>query len=400
MKLQTHFLFRLALTCLIAGILTGAALAADVQCTGLEPCALEAEDFWASASPGSGVYLCEVPDASLGELRCGARALKTGDVLSADMLSSVEFRPAEARDAVACVSYYTIWDDQLSDESVLTIRLRSGENHPPEARDVSLETYKNLERGGRLDASDPDGGKLTYTVVKTPKRGKLRIEDDGSFVYTPNENKLGSDSFTYTAADEQGTVSNEATVSIEILRPMDKAAYADMDGDAAAFEAQWLRSTGLLQGDQVTGKLCFRPDAPVSRGEFLVMAMTLAGVKPEACDAECTFADAASAPEWMRPYLSCALRRGIVRGIRRSEGLCFCPDDGVTRAQAAVIARNLLGLEDSGAHEVFAAGGAVPAWARDAVDALAQAGIDLPDTDAPMTRRDTACMLYQMSSHF
>ena len=397
MKLQTHFLIRLAAVCLLAAVLTGGTLAADVRCTGLEPCALAAEDFWASSSPGSGVYLCEVPDASLGELCCGRRALKTGDVLSADMLSSVEFRPAEARDAVACVSYCTIWDDKLSDESVLTIRLRSGENHPPEARDVSLETYRNLERSGRLDATDPDGGSLTYTVVRTPKRGRLRIEEDGTFVYTPNENKLGSDSFTYTAADGQGAVSNEATVSIEIRRPTDRDAYADMDGDAAEFEAQWMRATGLMQGDRVTGRLCFRPDAPVSRGEYLVMSMTLAGVKPEACDAQCAFADAEAAPEWMRPYLSCALRRGIVQGVRRDEGLCFCPNDGVTRAQAAVIARNLLGLEGSGDREVFAADGSVPAWARDAVDALAGAGVVLPDSDAPMTRRDTACMLYQIS---
>ena len=32
------------------------------------------------------------------------------------------------------------WDDKLSDESVLTIRLRSGENHPPRASDLHLET--------------------------------------------------------------------------------------------------------------------------------------------------------------------------------------------------------------------------------------------------------------------
>ena len=397
MKPNTHFLLRAALACLIACVLCAGALAADVQCTGLEPCALGAEDFWASSAPGTGVYLCEVPDPSVGELRCGARVLKTGDVLSADALETVTFRSAEARDAVACVSYYTIWDDKLSDEAVLTIRLRSGENHPPEARDVSLETYKNLERAGKFDADDPDGERLTYTVVQTPKRGHVRIEDDGAFVYTPKQNKVGKDSFTYTVTDEQGAVSGEATVSIEILRPIDKATYADMEGDGAEFEALWLRSTGLLQGDRVTGQLCFRPDADVSRGEFLVMAMTLAGVRPDARDAECTFADADSAPEWMRPYLACALRRGVVRGIRRDEGLCFCPDAPVTQAQAAVIAQKLLGLETADERTVFASGGAVPVWAQASVDALSAAGVELTGADEPMTRRDAACMLYQIS---
>ncbi len=397
MKLRTQFPLRLALLCLIVGVLASAAAASDVQCIGLEPCALGAEDFLTSPTPGSGIYLCEVPDASVGQLRCGSRVLKTGDVLSADMLSGVVFQSTEPRDAVACVSYYTIWDDKLSAESVLTIRLRSGENHPPRAGDVQLETYKNLERSGKLDAEDPDGDRLTYAVVKTPKRGQVRIEDDGTFVYTPKENKVGADSFTYTATDEQGAVSCEGTVSIEILRPMDKATYADMDGDAAQFEALWLRSTGLLQGDQVTGKLCFRPDETVSRGEYLVMAMELAGVRPEACDAECTFTDAGDAPGWMQPYLSCALRRGIVRGIRRAEGLCFCPHAPVTQAQAAVMTQNLLGLEAPEGQSVFASDDAVPAWARRAVDALGQAGVSLRGTDAPMTRRDTACMLYQIS---
>ncbi len=397
MKLRIHCIQRLAVACAILCAMAVPAAAATVQCTGGESCALRAEDFLTSPTPGEGIYLCEVPDASVGQLRCGARVLKTGDVLSADMLSSVVFQPADARDAVTCVSYYTIWDEGLSDESVLTIRLRSGENHPPEARDVSLETYKNLERAGTFDAEDPDGGKLTYTVVKTPKRGTLRIEDDGTFVYTPKQNKVGADSFTYTVTDEQGAVSNEATVSIQILRPLDKATYADMDGDGAEFEAIWMRSTGLMQGDQVTGQLCFRPDETVSRGEYLVMAMTLAGIRPGAEDTVCTFADAEQTPEWMRPYLCCALRRGIIRGIRQPEGLCFCPHAPVTQAQAAVIARNILGLEGSGEHTVFASGDAAPAWAQESVDALAQAGVTLSDSGVEMTRRATACMLYQIS---
>ena len=161
MKLRIPFLFRLMLSCLVVCAMAVPALAAEIQCSALEPCALSPEDFLTSPTPGSGIYLCEVPDASVGVLRCGERVLHTGDVLTADMLSRVVFQSAEACDSVACVSYYTIWDDKLSDESVLTIRLRSGENHPPRASDVHLETYKNLERSGRLEAEDPDGERLT-----------------------------------------------------------------------------------------------------------------------------------------------------------------------------------------------------------------------------------------------
>lgn len=397
MKLQKHLLLHLALAGLAVCALMAPAGAANLESVGGAPCALRAEDFLTSPTPGSGIYLCEVPDASVGTLRCGARALSTGDVLSADALSSVVFEPADSRDAVACVSYYTIWDDKLSDESVLTIRLRSGENHPPVAKDVQLETYKNLEKSGSLDASDPDGDSLTYDVVRTPTRGHVRIEDDGTFVYTPKENKVGSDSFTYTVTDAGGSVSNEATVSIEILKPMDKATYADMRGDRAEFEALWMRSTGLMQGDQVTGQLCFRPDENVSRGEYLVMAMELAGIEPEQDEMQSTFSDADETPQWMQPYLLGALRRGIIRGVRGPEGLCFCPRAPITQAEAAVIAQNILGLETDGTQTVFAGDDAVPTWASASLDALAQAGVTLSGVNESMTRRDAACMLYQIS---
>ncbi|MFR8332989.1 MAG: Ig-like domain-containing protein [Oscillospiraceae bacterium] len=45
--------------------------------------------------------------------------------------------------------------------------------------------------------------------------------EDGAFTHTPKKNKVGKDSFSFTATDEAGAVSNEATVTIEILKPLD-----------------------------------------------------------------------------------------------------------------------------------------------------------------------------------
>ena len=92
MKLRIPFLFRLMLSCLVVCAMAVPALAAEIQCSALEPCALGPEDFLTSPTPGSGIYLCEVPDASVGVLRCGERVLHTGDVLTADMLSRVVFQ--------------------------------------------------------------------------------------------------------------------------------------------------------------------------------------------------------------------------------------------------------------------------------------------------------------------
>lgn len=389
---------RLLLMCMLLAALFVPAQAAAVETVGDEPICFRPEDFLTSPTPGDGVYLCDVPDETIGTLRCGGRVLKAGDVLPTDMLSTVIFTPASPCDAQTCLSYCTIWGDKLSDEALMTIKMSSGENHPPEAKDVSMETYKNLEKSGSLDASDPDGDALTYNIVSAPRRGELRLEEDGSFVYTPKENKVGKDSFTYTVTDPAGSVSNEATVSIEILRPLDKAAYADMRGDPCEFEALWLRSTGLMDGAQVMGNACFYPEQTVSRGEYLAMVMKLCGIEPEEGTLEGTFADADATPEWMKPYLCSALRRGIVRGAGGDAGLCFCPNAPVTQAQAAVMAQNILNLDSEGTSTVFAPEDAVPTWAEDSLNCLSNAGIALSaDVNAPMTRRDAANMLYRLS---
>ena len=65
---------------------------------------------------------------------------------------------------------------------------------------------------------------------------------DGSFIYTPKKNKVGVDSFTYTATDASGKVSREATVTIQILKPTDARQYTDTVGLDCRFEAEWLKN--------------------------------------------------------------------------------------------------------------------------------------------------------------
>ena len=70
----------------------------------------------------------------------------------------------------------------------------------PAARDLEIQTYRGIPYQGRLEATAPNGDDLTYSVAAQPKKGTVMI-DGADFVYTPKENALGADSFTYTAAD-------------------------------------------------------------------------------------------------------------------------------------------------------------------------------------------------------
>jgi VCBS repeat-containing protein len=49
--------------------------------------------------------------------------------------------------------------------------------------------------------TDADGNTLSAVLVSRPTLGSLNLNADGSFVYTPDPNYNGSDSFTYKAND-------------------------------------------------------------------------------------------------------------------------------------------------------------------------------------------------------
>ncbi|MDB5339378.1 MAG: outer rane adhesin like protein, partial [Planctomycetaceae bacterium] len=63
--------------------------------------------------------------------------------------------------------------------------------------------------------TDPDGDPLTAVLVTPPSNGTVVLNSDGSFVYTPNADFNGSDSFTYRANDGS-TNGNIATVNLTV----------------------------------------------------------------------------------------------------------------------------------------------------------------------------------------
>ena len=185
---------------------------------------------------------------------------------------------------------------------------------------------------------------MTFTVVRQPKRGEVTVSEDGSFVYNPKKNKVGVDSFTYTAADPAGNVSREATVTIQIMKPTDAQQYTDTAGSACRFAAEWMRNTGLFVGEKVGGESCFQPEKPVSRGEFLAMAVKLLDIPME----DVSYTDIpADTPDWLKPYYAAALRSGMIAGLQEAESGSFGADQSVNGAEAAVMLQNVLGLSVS-----------------------------------------------------
>ena len=384
----------------LAGSMT---LPAAAQVRTVDPTAqfcFSQDDFTSAAADG--IFLTSVPQETLATVRYGSRVLKAGDALPTEALGDLTLEAKCVTAQEVTIGYCTLSDGVLSGVQELKLSILPKEDQPPTAEDGSLETYKNIAGSGTLSAADPEGKPLTYNLVKEPKRGSVELHEDGTFTYTPDKNKVGKDSFTYTVTDSGGNTSQEAKISIEIRKPTDKATYADMDGDPDAFYAMWLKEAGLFTGATVGGNLCFEPEKTVSRGEFLVMVMKLVDAQADETGLTSGFSDEAATPVWLQPYIVSALGSGMISGVSSEDGVVFRPEAALSRAEAAVMLQNVLQLPAPTAKTVFSQtdAAAVPAWAADATAALSAAGISLGDTaqaDA-ITRREVAKLLYEVSN--
>ena len=293
----------------------------------------EAEDF-------SGICITSLPKT--GQTLLGSRVLQPGDVLTAEQVAQMTFSPAGSEDSfTAEVGYLPIVAGHAEEEGVMTLSIRGKEDKAPIAEDSALETYKNLEVQGKLKASDPEGQALTYALVRQPRRGTVEIHGDGSFTYTPKKNKVGIDSFTYTATDPAGKVSREATVTVTLLKPTEATQYTDTLGKDCRVAAEWRKNTGIFVGETVSGNPCFSPDRAVSRGEFLTMLVKTLEIPTEEALSQSDFTD--EIPVWLQPYLAAAVRAGLTAGLADQE--TFGADIAMTGSEAAVLLTNALDRE-------------------------------------------------------
>ena len=74
--------------------------------------------------------------------------------------------------------------------------------------------------------SDADGETMSAILFSEPSHGELELSDDGSFVYTPDADYVGQDSFMYVASDGS-CPSQLASVTIEVTAPGASPVSAD-----------------------------------------------------------------------------------------------------------------------------------------------------------------------------
>lgn len=370
----------------VTGVLAAEVDSDDVYC-------FTSQDF--SETEGlQGICITGLPDPAVGTMKLGSRVLQEGDILTAEQVAQMTFLPLRTQqDTEASVEFLPIYENRVERATTMTLQIRGKEDKAPIAEDFAIETYKNLPNEGKLKATDPEGQEMTYTVLRKPKRGEVTFHEDGSFVYTPKKNKVGVDSFTYTATDPAGNVSREATVTVQILKPTDSRQYTDTVGTDCRFEAEWMRNTGLFIGESIGGEDCFRPEKSVSRGEFLTMMVKSLDIPLEEGSFESLGEDV---PQWLRPYLAAALRSGLISHWPQEDSETFAMDKPITGAEAAAMVQSALRLQVSEEAVQTISQEETPDWAVEAMAALQENGVTVPVSDS-LSRAEVAKMLYQVS---
>jgi hypothetical protein len=119
---------------------------------------------------------------------------------------------------------------QRSNSATVTVSVSAVPDAPRAANDtyVALEGTELVVAGQGVLANDadPDSASLTAVVQTLPANGRVSLDTNGRFTYTPSADFVGTDTFTYIAGDGD-LWSEEATVSIDV-RHLPPTANADV----------------------------------------------------------------------------------------------------------------------------------------------------------------------------
>ena len=127
------------------------------------------------------------------------------------------------------------------------------------ARPVGTDDTASTDPGQAVSidvlGNDSDDGALnpaTVTIVDGPGNGGAVAQAGGNITYTPDGGFQGTDTFTYTVADDEGSVSNPTTVTVTVGTPNDAPVAAN---DTASTDPDQAILIDVLNNDSDDGTL-------------------------------------------------------------------------------------------------------------------------------------------------
>ncbi|MFK7876369.1 MAG: Ig-like domain-containing protein, partial [Paracoccaceae bacterium] len=154
-----------------------------------------------------------------------------------------------------------------TDSATVTVTVAPVNDDPVASNDVA-DVDEDGSVSGVLVASDVDNdiGDLTFSLVTDGTQGSAVIQSDGSYVYTPNANVSGTDSFTYQVSDGNGGTAT-ATVDVTIAAVNDDPVASD---DTANTDEDIAVSGTLAASDIENDSLIFSLLTDGTQGSVLI----------------------------------------------------------------------------------------------------------------------------------
>ena len=198
---------------------------------------------------------------------------------------------------------------------------------------------------------------------------------------------------TGTLTVTYGETSCTLSVTVGSSQPFD-----DTKGHWAESYITELYYAGTLQGSEKNGKLYYRPDASMTRQEFIVAMMRYLGTDLSAyASVQLPFDDSGSIASWAKSAMQAAYQLGYLTGSKTNGST-------ISRQEAMTILSRTKDFADADLNvlSAFSDSGKIADWARTALAQMTQQKIisgskGKLNPTGKVTRAEVAKMLYMLS---
>ncbi|WP_363464441.1 PQQ-dependent sugar dehydrogenase [Halogeometricum borinquense] len=148
-------------------------------------------------------------------------------------------------------------DGAESDPATVDLTYQISEtNAPPTANDddanVTVGQSVKIPVLGNDGDSDGSLDASSVTIVAQPSTGSVTIDGDGAITYTHTGDSATTDSFTYEVSDDDGDISNVATVEITVAEPDPGDGVPETNDDHGTVESGQTVTLSVLANDSAS----------------------------------------------------------------------------------------------------------------------------------------------------
>ena len=154
------------------------------------------------------------------KVRIGGAA--SADIIGLDKSRTVTVDISDLTPGTEATLYFDLlgFGDVDSRVAIDDVRLWDQNLLPPTAVDDNATTTQGQSTIIDILANDTDDDGAIATdsiqIATEPTKGAVTVNDDGTVTYTPSDRAIGTDSFTYVVQDNDGQLSEPASVSVQV----------------------------------------------------------------------------------------------------------------------------------------------------------------------------------------